>query len=280
MEIKILPNIIAEGIGENSLAERIAPQLESASMWLDVEVLAPAIRQALLSEGDESLNKMIDNIIQYKALYEAAPLLDVTIHPNGLAVVNTDSLAPASKERCDKFRSQLMRSLILEIDLLLKRIYNSKPFIWRGFNRLNTFWARTMFHSPVDIAIVAQSPLELPEIYYAVDEIAYNEELLAQYVFSLEFLPKLRNCPEEDPEMALAIQDARAVVSSFIKMYKAENNSNRNIFLKLHKSAINKFITRMLQSPDKFRIWHKSRVGRLYASKPFKNEKSDSAYFF
>ncbi|MDE6237840.1 MAG: hypothetical protein K2M45_08235 [Muribaculaceae bacterium] len=280
MEIKILPNIIAEGIGENSLAERIAPQLRSADMWLDIEVLTPDIRQALMSEGDENLKKMIDNIIQYKALYEAAPLLDVTIHPNGLAVVNTDSLAPASKERCDKFRSQLMRSLILEIDLLLKRIYSSSPLIWQEFTVENSLWARTMFHSPVDIAIVAQTPLVWDEMSSAVIEIVLAEEYLAQTVFSMDLLPELRRCPVADPEMSLAIEDARAVVSSYLKYSMAEDHSHKKIFYKLHRSAINKFITRMLKSPEKFQIWHQSSVGRLYASTPFQNEKSDSAYFF
>ena len=84
---------------------------------------------------------MHDGITASRALFLAAPLLDVTMHPNGLAV-NTDSMALASAERSKEFRNALDRQTILSADNLVNTItaYELLPYEENPFNEIRKEW--------------------------------------------------------------------------------------------------------------------------------------------
>lgn len=96
-----IPNVLTEVAGETPLAEKLAPFIGSARIWLETEYLGP---DDFLSEAH---NDYALRILVAKAMADAVPSLDLVVTPTGMAVVNTDSMAPASKERVERLINSL-----------------------------------------------------------------------------------------------------------------------------------------------------------------------------
>lgn len=92
----LIPNVIHEVEGEALLIDKLAPWLESATLWLAENIVGESYSLP------ESVLPHAKKIIVYKAFAEAVPSLDITLSPAGFAVINTDGRAPASKERSSK----------------------------------------------------------------------------------------------------------------------------------------------------------------------------------
>lgn len=102
---KYIPNILAEARGERSIADKLEPFAESARIWLESEILGT---EDFL---DDAHLDFVMKIIVIKAFAEAVPSLDLTITPTGMAVVSTDTLSPASKERVNRLIESLDSSV-------------------------------------------------------------------------------------------------------------------------------------------------------------------------
>lgn len=137
---RYIPNKLAEVDGEAPLSEKLDTYIASAKMWLENEFLGP---EDFLSD---SHNDLALKILVAKAFADAVPSLDLVVTPTGMAVINTDNLAPASKERVERLISSLRDYVRVNLQLLL-HICRTYP-VWRESERGRYFGAT--FLSPSD----------------------------------------------------------------------------------------------------------------------------------
>ncbi len=123
-----IPNILTEVEGERSLFDKLAPFLESARLYLESEFLG---HDDFLSEVH---NDLALKILVAKAFADAVPSLDLIVTPTGMGVINTDNMAPASKERVERLIASLRDYVRSNVSVLVDvcRRYEQ----WRsGFGR-------------------------------------------------------------------------------------------------------------------------------------------------
>ncbi len=138
---RYIPNILTEAEGETPLAEKLAPFIESAKLWLETEYLGP---EDFLSEAH---NEFAQKIIVKKAFADAVPSLDLIITPNGMAVINTDNMAPASKERVERLVASLRNYVSANLYILLDICHSYEA--WRMSER-GQYFCGSFINSPKD----------------------------------------------------------------------------------------------------------------------------------
>ena len=276
--MKIIPNTICEGIGETPLEVRIEPWMQEARQWFCREI-SP---EELLSE---QMLPSADTIIQCRALWNAAPALDVTLHPNGLAVVNTDSLVPASAERSAEFRKSIMKLMMDTITNLLPQLHKIPG--WSKSNPAIKIWRATVYRTPQDICTAALLPYEWDSIHTAVATISSIEDNKAATVWSPEMLAVIRNFDYGNDnlmrtQIILQLRNCiRTAVSSIIQgIHMAASASTIQRLDNKIAHAIEQYINICRDNPDKCIEWSTSATARLYNPTPFRNKKDSSAYFF
>lgn len=139
---RYLPNVLTEVEGETPLAEKLAPFVDSAKVWLETEYLGP---EDFLSAPH---NNFAMSILVVKAVADALPSLDLVVTPTGMAVVSTDTMAPASKERVERLINSLMERVRAAIPTLLDYCHTYE--VWRKSERGRYFCAT--FIGPRDCA--------------------------------------------------------------------------------------------------------------------------------
>lgn len=99
--MRYVPHSIKPVSGETTLFDKITVHLESAEYWVaqnftgsdlldDIDALNPELVEALRL------------LVAAEALDRAIPSLDLVLTPNGFGVVNTNTVAAASKQRVDR----------------------------------------------------------------------------------------------------------------------------------------------------------------------------------
>lgn len=177
-----IPNVLTEVAGETPLADKLAPFIDSSRIWLETEYLGP---DDFLSEAH---NDYALRILVAKAMADAVPSLDLIVTPTGMAVVNTDSMAPASKERVERLINSLREQVRKSIPNLI-RICNSYSS-WRSSERGRYFRATFIRPSDVDNGIHGLENVSYEEIRLRAIS---TEAKMAERYLGRTFLNTLRN---------------------------------------------------------------------------------------
>lgn len=271
--MNIIPNSICQGIGEASIEQKIQPWIAEAQSWFN-RCISPEV----FISSDE-LKRSADIIIQCRALYNAAPALDVTMHPNGLAVVNTDSLAPASAERSREFRQAIMKQMFNEIEDLITTLSDIEE--WRQSQPAKTIWLASVFNTPYDICMAALCDYNWDDMEAAVASLRQIEDFDATTVWAPEMLQKLRETKAEGILAAL-----KSLVKRVVRARMMELKSKfKDPYARAHRlteisRAQQQYINICRDNRDLTELWHKSNTARIYNQIIFKNEKSAPGYFF
>lgn len=130
---EFIPNVLLEVEGETPIDDKLAPWIQSAKDWLESEYLGPG---DFLSEQD---NYRALRIVVLKALADAVPSLDLVVTPTGFGVINTETIAPASKERVERLLESLKRKVDDELDILIEFCHQYPE--WRESERGKYFCA-------------------------------------------------------------------------------------------------------------------------------------------
>lgn len=136
------PNILREVTGETPFSEKLAPFIASAKAWLEAEYLGP---DDFLSPEE---NKVAVRVVVTKAYADALPSLDIVVTPTGIGVVNTDTIAPASKERVERLVKSL-RDILHDNLTLLVDLCHKYP-AWRE-SEPGRFFCATFLSSLLDL---------------------------------------------------------------------------------------------------------------------------------
>ncbi len=278
--MNVIPNNICEGLGETSIEERIGPWLQDATLWFEANI-SP---QSLL---DKDMKSLADTIIQCRALWCAAPALDVTMHPNGLAVVNTDSLAPASAERSREFRKSIMNLMLSSIENLLKMLLSFVE--WRKSGPAKDLWLSTTFNLPDEVFDAVECERDWDSLVKAFRKIRDTEDADAVTVWAPEMLEVLRSAgpaPRRTPNPldAQALEVLRRLVRSSVRFSLRADEAQDRFFKAdcyYRKSEQQEYYVNLCKSGiDVCKPWADSRTALLYSPVVFRNEKGSSGYFF
>lgn len=176
-----IPNVLTEVTGETPLAEKLAPFIDSARIWLETEYLGP---DDFLSEAH---NDYALRILVAKAMTDAVPSLDLVVTPTGMAVVNTDSMAPASKERVERLINSLREQVRKCIPTLLDfcRYYEA----WRQSERGQYFSSTFLNYPPECYGLRDLEKFSYEDL--RLRAMAVERELADRYL-GRQFMDKLR----------------------------------------------------------------------------------------
>lgn len=178
---KYIPNVLTEVEGETPLAEKLSPFIELAKLWLETEYLG---FEDFLSEAH---NEFAQKIIVKKAFADAVPSLDLVVTPTGMAVVNTDSMVPASKERVERLINSLREQVRKCIPTLLDFCRNYEE--WRQSERGQYFSSTFLNYPPECYGIRELENLSYEDL--RLRAMVVERELADRYL-GRQFMDKLR----------------------------------------------------------------------------------------
>lgn len=262
---KYIPNVMTEVAGEKPLADKLAPYVESAKLWLESEYLGT---DDFLSDAH---NDFALKIIVAKAFADAVPSLDLIVTPTGMAVINTDNLAPASKERVERLISSLRDYVRVNVALLLDicRTYET----WRQSERGRYFGA-SFINSPADYeSIDALKDFSYGEVRFRC---VIAEAELADRYLGRKLMASLRNdfnCGALSKSHAL-ISAIRSAVLALIVPSKDKVMIDQNRLWHVARPILNE----LNYYPDLKELWA-SEMGDKFASQSFVNNVKGGFYF-
>lgn len=142
---RYIANVVHEVDNEDDLFNKIEPYILEAQTWMAQNIVDDF---AILNDAEIALAKMI---IVSRAFFFAIPALDLVVTPNGFGVVNTNNIAPASKERVERLRlAQQAQFDSLASDLLIALHQNSD---WAK-SPAATRWRRSFLYAPRCVASI------------------------------------------------------------------------------------------------------------------------------
>ncbi len=257
---KCIPNIQLEVEGETPLSDKLAPWIQSAKDWIEAMYLG---LDDYLSEGD---NGRAVYIVIHKALADAIPSLDIVITPTGFGVINTETVAPASKERIERLIQSLRIKADGELEILLEFCHQypewreSGPgkYFCASFLSALRDWRRMVFES-----------------YDAMrSESMHVESIMEEQCFGHGLMTRLRDeFNSRKPFTTHPLADpVRAAVIDVV--YRR----NDKPLLPTIWHECRPIIEMLKRYPDYYDIW-KKEMGDKFHPEPFKNDMKGSFYF-
>lgn len=254
-----IPNILLEVEGETPLSKKLAPWIESAKDWLESEYLGT---DDYLSEGD---NYRALRIIVWKAFSDAVPSLDIVITPTGFGVVNTETIAPASKERIERLQNSLKHKIDGELEILLEFCHRYPE--WRESERGKYFcatflsgfrdWRRMAFDS------FDEMRSEAMHVEAIMEEQCFGHDLMARLRDEFNSREPYTTHPLADPIRAAVIDVVYRIGKPLIPTI-------------WHKCR--PIIEMLKRYPEYYDVWQKE-MGEKFHPEPFKNNIKGSFYF-
>jgi hypothetical protein len=140
-----IPNSFSPLPDSQSLFDKITPFLQSAEIWFKSEFIPENLLLGIISEAqqqDDPLYFLPRRIVAMRAWQNAIPAIDIVVGNNGVGVVETATLKPASKAKIDN----LLLSVASELDRNIEMLLPLLPTIngWIGSAQAEKFRA-TLF---------------------------------------------------------------------------------------------------------------------------------------
>ncbi len=161
-----IPNVVHEVEDEVLLYDKMLPFIEHAQM----DVARHFIGDLKLNEAE---HRAACSLIAAKAMYHAAPSLDVVLTPNGFGVVNSTNIAPASKERVERLRASLLEACDKWADNLLSVLrYNNEWLL----SDISEPYRRTLLWSLDEANYIKKGDESLFDAYMRIQPFAVSFE--------------------------------------------------------------------------------------------------------
>lgn len=282
-----IPNSFAALEGQQTLFERMAPFLQSAELWFFANFISEQITHYIIQEttsNDEPLYFLPRRIVALRAWINAAPSLDIVISHNGLSVIETNNAKPASKAKIDRLLASLSSDLDQNIDALLPLL----PSIdgWTASPTAAQFRA-TLFPDFSILRSIGISSDLYAQWLALTARIADIEDEIAEQWISLPLLQQLRLVNLEGKathQQLFVISKIKAAVRKLLTADGAEvlhsSAITPRLSLDICLSQLEEAVDFIRENPHDFPLWHTSHTARRFSTRPFRNKKSSSAYFF
>lgn len=259
---KCIPNVMFEVEGEQPFADKLIHSIESAKDWIESEYLGP---DDFLDESDNSIAL---SIIVLKAFADAVPALDLVVTPTGFGVVNTETIAPASKDRIERLFDSLHDRIDASLEILTTHL-RSYPE-WRSSER-GSYFCSTFLSSIRDVKLTGADSFDNMRSF-AIQ----SEAFIARNFLGNRFMKLLReeyNSREQTTFLELH-ETVRSVVLECVR------SRIRNEFLLMnHVWHLCEPVFILIRNDQKYlELWDKE-MGILFDHLKFKNDIKGS-YFF
>lgn len=119
---RVIYNYMPESLDE-SVWESLQIYLGTANRWIKNNFLGNELYNKY-EETPQEVKELLDAVVAFKAYYEAIPSLDLVLTSTGFGIVSTTSIAPASRDRVLRLRSQVQDSMFNSLDELLNFFLN------------------------------------------------------------------------------------------------------------------------------------------------------------
>lgn len=258
-----LANVQKSVVGERTLIQKLLPAISLRERWLEREFLPESMFH------EEGIEPLLMDAVAYAALYDAFPMLDVLLTPNGLATVGNSNLVPASEARSREARKSLATLLFMSLEALLSELRRNDA--WLKSSHANVF-ARSLVVSLHDMCALdhdrTADSFELAKTMQLKAAIA--EDKLAERYISRDLMVHLRrgnlagSLSEDECHVVTRIRDA---VSLMIE-YKT-----------ISHGVILEVVNYIRERPAVFPLWHSSRVALTFIDHRFKNERRSGGFF-
>lgn len=265
---KYIPNVFDTVDGESSLFDKLLPFIDLAEDWLKNNLLGATVFDKM-AESD-AIDPMVAGFIASDAFACAIPSLDVVLTPNGFGIVNTNNVAPASKERIDRLITSLFTLKGKYLTRLIKSVRQYSD--WHDSEQCKWF----------ALSLIQ----ELSDIYYNVPSGTVVQDHWAEFIRIREIASHFEN---EIANGWISPELYRRLASNF-----ATNNNEdavltdrlRNVLFNairagfINKRALDDIVDFIRKSPDTYPEWHSSETSKLFTPPTFENSKASGGYFF
>lgn len=265
---KYIPNVFATVDDECSLYDKILPFIDVAEDWLKNNLLGNTVFDKMAES--ETLDPVVPGFIVTDAFAAAIPSLDVVLTPNGFGIVNTNNVAPASKERIERLITSLSNLKGKHLTRLMQYV------------RKDPDWHDTEQCKWIALSLVQ----ELSDIYYNVPAGAVVYDHWNEFLRIREIASPIENeiangwvSPELYHRLAynMATDNNEDVILTD-RLRKVVFNAIRAGFI--NKRILDDIVDFIRKSPEKYPEWHNSETSKLFTPPTFENTKEAGGYFF
>lgn len=212
---------------------------------------------------------MCSRLVVADALRRAIPSLDIVLTPNGLAVVNTSNLAPASKPRVDRLVGSMLSHRDDCIAALLPELVGASK--WLTSSQADFFGA-TLFTDLAIVDSVGGCQGRKWEKYLELrSQVIDLEASLAEEWFSPELMSALRSENLRGDLTEKRSKIVRQVKAQVVGYLRSGSFNSRRL------ADILNYIRR---NEGDFKEWFASKTAELFAPPVFRNRKESHGYFF
>lgn len=135
--VEIIPTL-EQASGENEEMHIYGSFRDNAELWLKRELLGGALYDELDrvqdEEGNGGIVKLCRQVVALKLYDDSIPFTDLVQTANGFAVVKTDVLTPASKERVEKLRVGVKARMYDAFENLIEHLETDEQWheLWKA----------------------------------------------------------------------------------------------------------------------------------------------------
>lgn len=254
-----VPNSIQPAPGEENLFDKIFPYIQTAEEWIAGNICDPKATHA------RSLRHLLREICACEALYSAFAMLDLVMTPNGMGVVNTETISPASEARSKTARESLLLQRDRALNLAISKLRKSPE--WRG-SECGRWWGATLMCSLED---AGDNPPSFAKYLEKRPHFEKAERMLADEYVGDELMEALRS------EFQAGVHDSpRMKVARCLRQQVADFAEFGAYDEKMMLRCVNFIRNR----PAVFPEWTQSDAARNFDLPGFRNSPNSPGFFF
>lgn len=248
-----IPNVIQPVHGEKPLQDKIYYYLEAAAQWF-TNNFYPATADTDTETGR--------TVIALEAIIRALPALDVTVTPNGIATVGTNTLVPASSQRVQSLANSLQHEKNRCIDTLMRKLLEDPK--WRKTIQ-GSYVTQSLFQE------IRQIPKPSPaECHWEAYRTFRNESNAAEYFITEKYISHdisaILRSTVQDNKSPLARQARNTILAYYRAEYTWEQQARQLVETIRHSSLST--------------IWQQTHTAYNFGGERYQNQRKSTGYFF
>ena len=252
-----IPNALVTVSGEQSLFEKLTPDLQLSELWLNRHIVSEDLQSRVEFY-------QLAKVLATDAFLRAVPHLDLVLTPNGFGIVSNNTIAPASRDRVDRLIVSLEQNRDFALDQLLHQLLQIED--WRTTAQ-GRYFLQTLFQTPFSIPADLRKQHAFDYFQQSHAQIVLIEQELADKFISDPVYQRLRS-DIDNPDFANIIVPLQAIELQLLtgKPLPYKQLIALVDYIRTHEGI--------------FPEWQTSSTAELYKPNSFQNKKSAAGYWW